>query len=165
MSHQIALEYARQIDENIRTIIEQFKAYEGKDPAFLYERPAPEEWSVMENLAHIAEFPPYWIAEFATIVKEPGQTFGRTHADPDRIAAIEDHARDALTPTLNRIENSRDQALEILQQIDDGDWQKTGQHSTRGVMTLHEMLEFFVIKHLQDHVQQTREALKAAEEK
>ncbi len=165
MSNQIAQDYARQIDENMRAIVDQFKPYRSSNPAFLYERPAPEEWSVMENLAHLAEFPPYWLKEFTKVIKEPGSAYGRTHADPDRIAFIENHARVQLTPVLELIENARKQTLEMLEPIQDEDWEKTGKHSTRGEMNLHQMMDFFVTKHLRDHLQQTRAALQAAQGK
>ena len=47
------------------------------DPAKLYQQPAENEWTIMENLAHIVEFMPYWANEIEKLAA-PGQNFGRT---------------------------------------------------------------------------------------
>src|SRR5258708_7740446 len=44
----------------------------------LYREPAENEWTIMENLAHITEMLPYWAGEVAKLVAQPGQKFGRT---------------------------------------------------------------------------------------
>jgi uncharacterized damage-inducible protein DinB len=51
-------------------------------------RPAPDVWSVLENLCHVAEFVPYWTAQIAQVIRAPQQQWGRTHHDPDRLAAV-----------------------------------------------------------------------------
>lgn len=156
MSNQIAQNYAGQIDQSLHALIAEYKDH---NPTDLYIRPEPEEWSVMEVLAHIAEFPPYWLKAFQAVIQNPGQPFGRTHTDPARIAAIADHAHDALPLTLARIEQARAQTLEMLLTIEDSDWEKTGVHANRGVMNLHQMMESFVTKHLNDHTAQAHNAL------
>lgn len=166
MSNQIAQDYARKIDEGLRSIMEDVRAsYEGSDPAVLYARPAPEEWSVMEDLAHVAEFPPYWTKEMLKIVKSPGTAFGRTHVDAARIAAVADHAKDDLAITLGRIDSARAETLEMLLTISDDQWEKTGVHSTRGEINLHEIMERFITSHISDHMQQAKDALQAAKSK
>ncbi len=57
----------------------------------LYETSIEGEWTLMESLAHIIEFMPYWGDEIVKLVAQPGQNFGRTHKDEARIQAIKDH--------------------------------------------------------------------------
>ena len=38
------------------------------DPVKLYQRPAENEWTIMESLAHIVEFMPYWADEIEKLV-------------------------------------------------------------------------------------------------
>ena len=47
----------------------------------LYQSPAENEWTIMQNLAHIVEFMPYWAGEIEKVIAEPGCEFGRTHDD------------------------------------------------------------------------------------
>src|SRR5947209_14850605 len=62
----------------------------------LYEEPITSEWSIMQNLAHIIEFMPYWGHEIEKLVAHPGQNFGRTAQHEGRLKAIEEHGRDSL---------------------------------------------------------------------
>ena len=62
----------------------------------LYQSPAGNEWTIMENLAHIVEFMPYWGNQIAKLVAQPGQNFGRVQQDERRLKEIRDHAHDSL---------------------------------------------------------------------
>src|SRR5437016_13910144 len=66
------------------------------DPAKLYQQPAENEWTIMENLAHIVEFMPYWANEIEKLEAAPGQNFGRTMQDAGRLQAINEHGSDDL---------------------------------------------------------------------
>src|SRR6266700_2970354 len=61
------------------------------DPAKLYQQPAENEWTIMEGLAHIVEFMPYWADEIEKLVAALGQNFGRTMQDSRRLQAINEH--------------------------------------------------------------------------
>ena len=54
----------------------------------LSQEPVENEWTIMENLAHIAEMLPYWAGEVAKLVAQPGQKFGRTMEDQGRLSAL-----------------------------------------------------------------------------
>src|SRR5260370_42427649 len=62
----------------------------------LYLSPADNEWTIMENLAHIVEFMPYWGDQIAKLVAQPSQNFGRLQ-DERRLREIRNHAHDSLT--------------------------------------------------------------------
>src|SRR6266571_7157886 len=65
-------------------------------PEKLYKEPIAGEWSIMQNLAHIIEFMPYWGHEIEKLVAHPGQNFGRTMQDEGRLQALEEHGGDNL---------------------------------------------------------------------
>ena len=127
----------------------------------LYQAPTENEWTVMENLAHIAEFPPDWASEVAKLVAKPGQPFGRTMEDAGRLAALREHGRDSLQQVRAALPNSYARLDQVLAQLSDGDLALTGHHTRRGEQTLEWFIEEFIVKHLHDHVVQIRECLQA----
>ena len=67
------------------------------DARKLYQPPAENEWTIMQNLAHIVEFMSYWAGEIEKIVAEPGCTFGRTPEDVGRLQGISEHETTSLS--------------------------------------------------------------------
>src|SRR5216683_2530761 len=85
----------------------------GLDASKLYQAPAENEWTILQNLAHIVEFMPYWADEIEKLVERgasversrhsvaeggasPGQNFGRTMQHEGRLSAIREHSTDSL---------------------------------------------------------------------
>src|SRR6266702_7821089 len=66
------------------------------DASKLYQSPAENEWTIMQNLSHIVEFMPYWAGEIEKLVAAPGQNFGRTMQHEGRMRAVNEHVRDSL---------------------------------------------------------------------
>src|ERR1700736_492042 len=66
------------------------------EPDKLYKPPTETEWTIMQNLAHIVEFMPYWANEIEKLVAAPEQNFGRTAQQEARLQAIRDHGMDSL---------------------------------------------------------------------
>ncbi len=129
------------------------------DPQKLYEVPAENEWTIMQNLAHIAEFMPYWANEVAKLVAHPGQNFGRVMTDERRLKFISDHEHDAL-PQIRALLPERYAQLEkVLSSLKDSDLELTGVHVRYGEKSLDWFIEDFVTKHMSDHVVQLREEL------
>src|SRR5258708_8538507 len=60
----------------------------GLDASKLYQAPAENEWTIMQNLAHIVEFMPYWAGEIEKLVAAPGETFARTPQDEGPCCAL-----------------------------------------------------------------------------
>jgi uncharacterized damage-inducible protein DinB len=125
----------------------------------LYQTPTENEWTVMENLAHIAEFMPYWADEVARLVARPGQPFGRTAADEGRQAALREHGHDSLTQVRAALPTSYAHLDAVLSKLNDSDLDLTGHHSSRGEKTLGWFIEEFIVRHLHDHVVQIRACL------
>lgn len=127
----------------------------------LYEAPTENEWTVMENLAHIVEFMPFWADEVAKLVAQPGRNFGRTMEHEGRLAALREHGHDSLAQIRAELPGSYAHLVEMLSKLKDSDLELTGQHSRRGERTLEYFIEEFITKHLRDHVVQIRECLNA----
>jgi uncharacterized damage-inducible protein DinB len=125
----------------------------------LYQQPGENEWTVMENLAHIVEFMPYWGNEVAKLVARPGQPFGRTQNDEGRLAALREHGHDSLAQLRTALPASYARLDETLSKLNDSDLALTGVHSRRGEKTLEWFIDEFITRHLSDHVAQIKTCL------
>lgn len=116
-----------------------------------------ERWEWGQVWAHLAEFVPYWLRQARSIVAGGGEEpvpFGRTKADPDRIAAIE---RDRGVPPLELWERLQGHLADLrvfLEHLPPEGWECRGLHPTLGVMELTEVVERFLVGHLEEHLAQ-----------
>ena len=129
------------------------------NPQKLYQVPAENEWTIMQNLAHVAEFMPYWANEVAKLVAHPGQNFGRVMTDERRLKFISDHEHDTLPQIRDLLPERYAQLQKVLSTLKDSDLELTGVHVRYGEKTLDWFIEDFVTKHMSDHVVQLREEL------
>ena len=133
------------------------------DPEKLYKSPAEDEWTIMQNLAHIVELMPYWANEIEKLVATPGQNFGRTAKQEARLQAIRDHGRDNLAQVRSALPESYARLEEVLSGLKDSDLKLTGHHVTFGEKSLDWFIEEFVTKHLINHLEQIKTCLAAVE--
>jgi hypothetical protein len=125
-----------------------------------------EQWVGGQVWAHMAEFVPYWIAEIRKVV-DPDATqpvpFGRVKTDPGRIAAIEarrDEPVDVLSSsTADDVQTLREFLLEL--DAIPGAWGREGAHSKLGTMDVVQMVDEFLVGHLEEHLGQLSEATRA----
>jgi DinB superfamily len=134
------------------------------DTAKLYQPPRPDEWTLMQNLAHIIEFLPYWADEIAKLVAAPGQNFGRTAQHEGRLRAVEEHGSYTLAHAAAVLPDSYTHLDQVLSTLKDSDLNITGHHSTFGERSLAWFIEEFVTGHLANHLQQMREGLTALQQ-
>jgi uncharacterized damage-inducible protein DinB len=125
-------------------------------PEDAYARPAADAWSAAEILAHLVEMLPYWAEQARAVAARgrDGEPFGRTHDDPERIAAVREHARDDLGELAAGVRASLDRATAVLRAIPDPGWQRTGRHARRGEMSVVQIVEQFLVEHAGEHAQQ-----------
>lgn len=128
-------------------------------PEQLYASPGGDEWTIMENLAHVVEFMPYWADQFAALVAQPGKNFGRTQQDEGRLGAIRDHRQDTLAQVRAALPGSYARLDEVLASMQDSDLEKTGIHTRYGEKLLGWFIEDFATGHLRAHAKQMQEAL------
>ncbi len=125
----------------------------------LYLSPVGNEWTIMENLAHIVEFMPYWANEIAKLVVQPGQNFGRVQQDERRLREIRNHAHDSLAQIKALLPESYASLKEALTHLRDSDLELTGVHSRYGEKTLEWFMQDFVTGHLRAHLVQMNAVL------
>ena len=131
------------------------------DPLQLYFVPAKDEWTIMQNLAHILEFMPYWGNQITQLVAAPGSNFGRIAQDERRLRFIAEHERDTLPQVLAAFPASYAQLEEVLGRLTDSDLAITGRHVKFGEKSLEWFIHEFVTKHLKDHVTQLKAEMEA----
>jgi uncharacterized damage-inducible protein DinB len=127
----------------------------------LYREPSHGEWAVMSTLAHLAELMPYWAKQAASIAASPGKSFGRTHDDPARLGAIEQHGHDSLDTMVPRIRTAMLECEATLRQIPEGAWSSTGQHPRRGAMSAEQVVDDFIVSHAEEHASQIAATLQS----
>ena len=127
----------------------------------LYRPPSEGEWPVMSTLAHLAELLPYWAHQASGIAARPGEPFGRTLDDPDRVGAVREHGQDSLDTAVNRIRASLAECVHILRALPTEAWSRTGQHPTRGPMTIEHLVDAFLVNHAEEHAVQIQASVKS----
>ena len=127
----------------------------------LYRAPADGEWPVMSTLAHVVEMLPYWAQQSAQIARSPGAPFGRMHDDPGRLGAIDEHGRDSVDTVRAALRTSLDDALAILRTLPADALDRAGMHPRRGAMTVREVIDSFMVHHVEEHAAQIDAALQA----
>ena len=117
-----------------------------------------ERWDRGQVWAHLAEFIPYWIVQAGPVLGGQGSgapvPFGRTKGDPERVGTIERDRREPVSvlwaSTLADITKLR----AFLGSIEPDRWAMRGLHPTLGVMTVDELVERFLVGHLEEHADQ-----------
>jgi hypothetical protein len=117
-----------------------------------------ERWDRGQVWAHLAEFTPYWIEQMRPVIDgqrsgEPVR-FGRTHANPERIGAIERDRREPVTALWAATGENIALLRTFLGELSPDQWAAVGQHVTRGAMSVPEIIEEFLVGHLEQHADQ-----------
>jgi len=126
---------------------------------------ATERWEAGQVWAHLAEFPPYWGAQIQRVVDgwleqapEEGTRsavrFGRTKTDAERIAAIERDRHLDPAALLARVRREVAAVAGQLESLGPEAWQAVGAHPRLGEMGLPQIVEEFVVGHLEEHADQ-----------
>lgn len=129
--------------------------------AQLYRTPEQNEWSLMQSLAHIQEFLPYWAAEVEKLVAQPGQNFGRTMQDEGRLQALRVHGHDSLPWLKEALPGSYARLDTVLSHLQEDDLALTACHVRFSERTLEWFISEFISMHLHNHVVQLRACLSA----
>jgi DinB superfamily len=128
------------------------------------DSPSGEQWDAGQVWAHLAEFGGYWRAELRRIVDARSADpvpFGRTKADPHRVAMIEAHRHQPVAEHVTTVLEDIDLMAAELAKLSPLDWTRVGRHETLGVMDLWQFLDRFVTGHYHEHADQLDE-LRAA---
>jgi len=129
------------------------------DARKLYQPPAENEWTIMQNLAHIVEFMPYWAGEIEKLVAEPGSNFGRTPEDVGRLQGISEHEMASLSKIKEALPGNYHRLDDVLKKLKDSDLELTGKHVRYGEKPLDWLIEEFLTNHLRGHVEQIKSSI------
>lgn len=141
------------------TVNDLLAAIERLPHEVLYRAPGPNEWSIMSTLAHLQELLPYWAHQAEAIQRSPGAPFGRQHDDPARIGAIAQHGSDTLDTMVPRVRASLAECAATLGALPASAWGLTGVHPGRGVMTIEQVVDAFLVHHAAEHASQIERTL------
>jgi hypothetical protein len=97
---------------------------------------------------------PYWAQQAELVAAGRQAEFGRVKSDPDRIAAIERDRREDPVRLLARVDEGVAVVLALLERLDDRDLAAVGHHQTLGDMTVGQMVDRFLVAHLEEHADQ-----------
>jgi len=125
-------------------------------------RAAPGEWTAAEVVGHMTEMMPYWARAAAAVAAAPGQSFGRELDDPDRVGAVASANDVHRGEALARLRHAAHEAAASIRAHDDAAWTQTGEHHSRGTMTVGAVIHLLVVEHAGEHVQQALDAAGAA---
>ncbi|CAN5218382.1 hypothetical protein BH23CHL9_BH23CHL9_07470 [soil metagenome] len=116
-----------------------------------------ERWEAGQVWAHLAEFPAYWLAQAQRVISMPTNPpvpFGRVKTDTGRIEAIERDRHTDPAALLERVRSSLVEVSETARSWDGVTWGLRGAHPTRGEMTVEQLIERFIVEHLEEHADQ-----------
>jgi hypothetical protein len=113
-----------------------------------------ERWDRGQVLAHVAEMLPYWARQAELVAAGRQAEFGRVKGDPDRLAAIERDRREDPRRLLGRVDEGLATVLALLERLDAPALARTARHQTLGEMTVAEIVDRFMVAHLEEHADQ-----------
>ena len=127
--------------------------------------PAPGKWSIRRITAHLADSEMVGSFRLRAVIAEDNPTLYAF--DQDKWAARLDYDRRKPAQSLDSFRRLRADNHELLKNLPEEAFSRTGQHTERGQVTLLQLLEIYAT-HAESHarqIQAIREAYKAAKGK
>lgn len=115
----------------------------------LNARPIPGRWSIREVVCHISDYEPVYADRMKRVIAED-QPLLLAGSPDDFVARLAYGHRD-LDEELKLIEIVRRQMARILRSLQPEDFQRTGNHSVRGPVTLEKLLQQ-ITDHIPHHL-------------
>jgi uncharacterized damage-inducible protein DinB len=145
----------RELDERLRALADEIQ------PEELHVDPCNGEWTLAENLGHIAEFPRFFAPQVTAQLREDHPRVGRTHEHEERLAAIAQARERDLAELRADLAVSFDSFAGTLTELRDDDLTRVAENGKYGPETLSVFLDRYVIGHKAAHVRQLRETIDA----
>jgi len=124
----------------------------------LNARPIAGKWSTGQVVCHIADFEPIYADRMKRVIAENCPTF--FGGDPDTFAASLAYDQRSIGTELELIAAVRRHMATILRELKSTDFQRTGNHSEAGTLSLETLLQR-ISDHIPHHVQFIAEKRKA----
>jgi len=116
-----------------------------------------ERWEAGQVWAHVAEFPGYWLAQAQRVIALPTNEpvpFGRVKTDAGRIEAIERDRHTDPGALLARVRTALAEVGDAADSWPPAAWTRRGMHPSRGEMTVENIVDRFIVSHLEEHADQ-----------
>jgi hypothetical protein len=126
----------------------------------LTRRPAPEKWSVVEIIAHLAEDELATSWRYRQMLESSGCALAGF--DQDQWARLGDYAAWSPPEALQMFQLLREANLRMLRRLTEEEWDKFGIHAERGKITVRDLARHMA-GHDINHVDQIRAILNATE--
>ncbi|GAB3898760.1 hypothetical protein GCM10028803_18810 [Larkinella knui] len=107
------------------------------------QRPAADQWSIFENIAHLGRYQQVFLERMRIILKEDTLTFDRYVADQD--PEFESWRSLPYQQVLHNLAIGRSDILHFVHPLTEKEWQRTARHPVYGTMTIEGWTEFFLL--------------------
>lgn len=116
--------------------------------------PAPDEWTVAQLLAHIAEIQYFWIEKAVLITQEDDPNITRSDVENDRrAAAVAGHAGDALDDLIRELATANESAIATTGTIAQEDLSTLGHRGEDNPITVEGVIQYLA-SHMELHAVQ-----------
>ena len=132
---------------------------QGVPDQVLRQRPAPEKWSVLEQVAHLSDVE-IVVGFRVRFVLGADDGVPIVAFDQDRWQAAFRYNERELAPTLDAFRAARENNLRLYRSLSEAEWEKYGMHSERGKETVRRLAEM-AAGHDINHLQQIEKILSA----
>lgn len=112
-------------------------------------RPVPGKWSTRQVICHLADFEAVYMERMQRVIAECEPTM--FSGDPDLFAERLAYNRRDVSVELDFIETTRKHMEPILRSLQPGDYQRHGNHSQAGLITLEKLLTD-ITNHIPHHI-------------
>jgi uncharacterized damage-inducible protein DinB len=143
------MDQAQVIDDYLAGPRKLRDAIAGMTPDQLDAHPIPGKWSTKQVVCHIADFEPVYLDRMKRVIAENDPSF--FSGDPDLFAARLAYDQREVEVELDLIEATRRHMGAILRSLQPSDFQRTGNHSEAGVVTLEKLLTN-ITGHIPHHI-------------
>lgn len=124
-------------------------AIAGMTPDQIDAAPIPGKWSTRQVICHIADFEPVYADRFKRVIVEDTPLL--MSGDPDQFAAKLAYGQRDIENELQLIEVVRQQVATILRTVPAETFQRVGNHSTDGPLTIEQLLTR-ITGHIPHHI-------------
>ena len=143
-------EKLEQVHRELRAEADDFPAH------LLTVRPAPEEWSAMELLGHVAEMHYSYVARAERLMASPGTPLARPMDSPERLEGIGRGLSGSLDDALAQLDAARLHALAFLERLTPEEMAIQGHHASLGQLTVRDVFDRTIVGHARNHLDQLR---------
>src|SRR4051812_28549660 len=149
----------RELIEEIRVLPARLReCVSGLTDAQLTTHFQPDEWTVAQNVHHLADSHMNSFIRIRLILTEDRPTL--KPYDQDLWAALSDSGTTALEESLAILEGLHRRWVRLFESLDEAAWRRSGLHPENGEVTVEEMLQTYAA-HGQGHIEQIGRALAA----